>query len=363
VINNNQPFLSYTVPTGPPAALSGSFSPINNIPPPDLSAKDLFIQTYKPKDENVKTDKPPVPSYIDVSDADEEKADICNESDEESSNSGPEIKPDDQLVKITILHTNDIHGVEDKLPAMTETIKQLKKENPDALLVDSGDIAYSAKPTEQDRFAPIVDFVNNNGYFALVPGNHDFQDGKDGFLHQFISKLEPEVLCANVLDKETGHLLPGTRSRLIKDINGVKVAFIGVTTTKMSTSDRPDVGSDLIVFREAETLQREVAQARSEGAEVFIAIMHKGFTDVKEVKGIAKRVPEIDLMILGHDHINDRTSIRTGEYPHRTYIVEAGSYGNHVGSVNLYIDPESKQVVKAQMKSIPSTRYCVSSET
>ncbi|MGV8119010.1 MAG: bifunctional metallophosphatase/5'-nucleotidase [Candidatus Xenobiia bacterium LiM19] len=366
MINNNQPSASYPMYMGPPISLSGSFSPFNNVPAPDLSAKDLFIETYKPKVEKDKTEssgKTAVPADSAAPAAGSEEDSIQSESDEEASEKAAKIKPDDQLVKITILHTNDIHGAEDKLPAMTETLQQLKKENPDAILVDSGDIAYSAKPTENDRYAPMVDYLNNNGYSLVVPGNHDFQDGKDGFLHQFISKLEPEVLCANVLEKETGHLLPGTRSRIIKEINGVKVAFIGVTTTKMATNDRPDVGSDLIVFGEAETLQREVAQAKSEGAQVFVAIMHKGFSDVKEVKGIAKKVPEIDLMVLGHDHANDRTSIRTGEFPHRTYIVEAGSYGNNVGSVNIYIDPESKQVVKAQMKAIPSTKYSVSSET
>jgi 2',3'-cyclic-nucleotide 2'-phosphodiesterase (5'-nucleotidase family) len=360
MINNNQPPLSYPMHMQIPTSLGSSFSAMDITPPADISAKDLFIETYKPKEQKAPApQKPDVPANDDESHS---KPPPAGEE-EEAEREPADIKPDDQLVKITILHTNDIHGQEDKLPAMTNTLSVLKKENPDSIIVDSGDIAYSAKAIEGDRYAPVVDYLNKNGYYAVVPGNHDFQDGKEGLMHQFISKLEPEVLCANVLEKETGHLLPGTRSRMIKEINGVKVAFIGVTTTKMATNDRPDTGSDLIVFGEAETLQREVAQAKAEGAQVFVAIMHKGFSDVKEVKGIARKVPEIDLMILGHDHALDRTSIRTGEYPHRTYIVEAGSYGNNVGSVNLYVDPESKQVVKAQMKSVPSAKYTVSSET
>ncbi len=352
-----------------PIIQSMSFSPASMTPALDLSAKDLYIATQKEREDAEKADMSKKTKKLQETASNDNKPKTGTDeestgcvSDDDSSKDAPDIKPDDQLVKITILHTNDIHGMEDKLEGLTATLDTLKKENPDAMIVDSGDIAYSAKPTEYDRFEPMVNYLNKNGYYAIVPGNHDFQDGKEELLKNFISKLEPEVLCANVLERDTGLPLAGTRSRIIKDINGVKVAFIGITTTKMSSNDRPDVGSDLIAFGEAETLQREVAQAKREGAEVFVAIMHKGFADAKEVKGIAKKVPEIDLMILGHDHSLDKTSIRTGEFPHRTYIVEAGSYGNNVGSVSLYVDPESKQVVKGQMKIYPSQNYETSSE-
>jgi 2',3'-cyclic-nucleotide 2'-phosphodiesterase (5'-nucleotidase family) len=262
----------------------------------------------------------------------------------------------DNLINITILHTNDIHGTSEKLPALSATLSVLKKESPDAVLVDAGDIGYSAKPTEEP-FRDMVSYLNDNGYLCVVPGNHDFQFGSERAVNDLFKKLNADVLAANILDKETGKPLELTKPFVVKEINGVKVGFLGITTTKMATNEHPEIGEDLIAFGETETLQRDVRLAKQQGAEVLIAIVHKGFNDVKEIKGIAKRVPELDVIVTAHDHKVERTSIRTGEFPHRTYIVEAGSYGNFVGSVNLMVDPKTKNVMSATMKSWPTEKF------
>jgi hypothetical protein len=262
----------------------------------------------------------------------------------------------DKVITITVLHTNDIHGIADRLPALSATLSVLKKENPDAVMVDAGDIGYSAKPVDEP-FRNIVSYLNENGYLCVVPGNHDFQFSKERAVNDLFKKLDAEVLAANVLDRKTGKPLERTKPFIIKEINGVKVGFMGIATTKMFSGDYPEAGKDLIVFDEIETLQRDVALAREQGAEVLVAIAHKGLSDVKEIKGLARQVPELDLIIAAHDHKVERTSIRTGAFPHRTYIAEAGSYGNFVGSVSLMVDPETRSVVMAAMRSWPTEEF------
>jgi 2',3'-cyclic-nucleotide 2'-phosphodiesterase (5'-nucleotidase family) len=201
--------------------------------------------------------------------------------------------------------------------------------------------------------------MNQNAYFAVVPGNHDFQWGLEAAEKQFFSKLEPTVLCANMLDKKTGYPLPNTKPHIIKEIDGVKVAFIGVTTTKIATREQPVNGEDLIALNEVGILEREIALSRGEGAEVFIALVHKGFTDMSEIKMLSRKLPELDLIVIGHDHAVERASYRTGEMPHRTYIVEAGCYAQNVGKVDIYVDPETKEVIASKMKTYPTKKYLV----
>lgn len=265
----------------------------------------------------------------------------------------------ENAIRITILHTNDLHGTTERFPALSEAIQELKKENPETILVDSGDLAYSARATDESPFEPVIEYLNDNGYFAIVPGNHDFQWGKEEATKEFFSKLKSEVLCANILDKDTGMPLPGTKPHVIKEIQGVKVAFIGVTTTKMATNEHPDIGEDLIALNEVGILEREIALSRNEGAQVFIALVHKGATAMTDIRMLVKKLPELDVMVIGHDHEVGRSGFRTGTFPHRTYIVEAGCYGNFIGKVDVYIDPESKHVLKAQMKTIPTSKYDV----
>ncbi len=203
-------------------------------------------------------------------------------------------------------------------------------------------------------------YLNTNNYFAIVPGNHDFQWGRDAAVNDFFKNLEPLVLCSNVLDRDTGRELEGTKPFVIKDVEGVKVAFFGITTTEMQTNKHPQIGSDLIAFGEVQSLQRDVALAKGQGAQVFIAIVHKGVKDVSEIKGIATQVPALDLIISAHDHDVQRMSIRTGPFPHKTYIVEAGCYGNYVGGVTLLYDKDKGAVVKGKMKSYPTEKYVIS---
>lgn len=265
----------------------------------------------------------------------------------------------ENAIKMTILHTNDIHGAVDRLPALTGTINKLKKEDPQAVLVDSGDLAYSAKPPESegDQFNTIIDYLNGNNYMAIVPGNHDFQWGKEAASTEFFGKLKADVLCANIFDPDTGKLIPNTKPYVIKDIQGVKVAIVGVTTTKMQTNEHPEIGQDLIALDDIGVLQREIALARNEGAQVFIALIHKGITTLKDFKMLAQKLPDLDLMVIAHDHKVEKRSYRTGSYPHRTYIVESGQYGANVGKVDLFIDRETKKVLTAHMKTIPAATY------
>lgn len=272
-----------------------------------------------------------------------------------------EMTTDGDLTKITVIHTNDIHGITDKIPMLTEVITDLRKADPKSIIVDSGDIAYSSKPVD-DPYSYMVDFLNYNGYTAIVPGNHDFQWGKDESISNFFKKLDADVLCANAMDKESEKPLESTKPYVIKDVNGVKVGIIGITTSKMTSPDHPDTGDDLILFDEKATLQADVAMAKEAGADIVIALMHKGITDVKELRGIAQLIPDLDLIVIGHDHKIQKTSFRTGEFPHRTYIVEAGSYGNYVGKVDLFIDNKTKKVIEAKMKTFPVEKYITKME-
>jgi 2',3'-cyclic-nucleotide 2'-phosphodiesterase (5'-nucleotidase family) len=279
-------------------------------------------------------------------------------------------------IKVTILHTNDLHGASNRIPALEKMVQELKKANPDAVLVDSGDAGNTANHSDPSRFQKVVDFMNKSGYLAVVPGNHEFQWGKDVAVDEYFGKLDAKVVSANILDKKTGKPLPHTVPHFIADINGVKVGFVGITTDKMATPQHPDMGSDVTALPEAETLVKEVQVLRKEGAEVIVALAHLGVTEIKEegkklteeeehqqnlaaIQEMAAKVPDVDVIAAGHDHKITGVAFDTGPYPHKTYIVEAGSHGNNVGKIDLYINPETRKVSMAKMKNYPTEKYVI----
>jgi 2',3'-cyclic-nucleotide 2'-phosphodiesterase (5'-nucleotidase family) len=277
------------------------------------------------------------------------------------------------LIKIPIIHTNDLHGAVKNMPLLDKKLHELRSVNPDAILVDSGDAGNTANHTVPDRFEKIVDLFNRHGYTAVVPGNHEFQWGKDVAIDEYFSQLDATVVCANIFDKETGERLKDTVPYFITDMKGVKMGFVGITTTKMATPQHPDMGSDLNALPETETLLTTVKEMRQQGAQVIIALVHKGVNDIREegkklteeekdlniqeLIDLAVKVPDIDVIAAGHDHKVVNLAFDTGPYPHKTYIVEAGSHGDEVGEIDLFVDPKSKQVVTADMKVYHLKKY------
>ncbi|MDQ7822216.1 MAG: metallophosphoesterase [Candidatus Eremiobacteraeota bacterium] len=285
------------------------------------------------------------------------------------------------LIKIPLIHTNDLHGATRTLPAVEKVVERLKRVNPDAVLVDSGDAGNTANHGDPDRFGRIVEFFNKEGYTAVVPGNHEFQWGSGVAVKEYFKELKARVVSSNLLDKDTQKPISGTVPYFIADIKGVKVGFVGITTTKMHTPQHPEMGDDITALSESASLLKSVDEMRHEGAEVIVALVHKGITDIKdegshltedytlsdeevqlsmeELKHLAAQVPYIDVIVAGHDHKTANAAFDTGPYPHKTYIVEAGSHGRQVGEIDLYVDPVTRKVIDADMKVYPTRRYVV----
>ncbi|MGV8125322.1 MAG: bifunctional metallophosphatase/5'-nucleotidase [Candidatus Xenobiia bacterium LiM19] len=284
----------------------------------------------------------------------------------------------DSLIKIPIIHTNDLHGASRYLPELDKAVQKLKSVNPDAVLIDSGDAGNTANHSDPARFEKVVDFFNDNGYTAVAPGNHEFQWGKDVAIKEYFNKLKAKVVSANLLDRDTDKPLAGTVPYLIEDIKGVKIGFVGITTTKMATPQHPDMGKDLIALSEIDTLRYEINEMKKKGAQVIIGLIHKGINDIREegealmeddedmtlleMQELALKVPDIDVIAAGHDHRQVGLAFDTGPYPHKTYIVEAGSHGNEVGEIDLYVDPGTRKVIDADMKIYNVEKFVYTAE-
>ena len=78
------------------------------------------------------------------------------------------------LFKLTVLHTNDIHGNIDSLPQYSTVVNEIRKKEKNVLLLDSGDIFLRG---EYQSFSGMVerDIFCAMGYDAWVPGNNDFR--------------------------------------------------------------------------------------------------------------------------------------------------------------------------------------------
>ena len=106
------------------------------------------------------------------------------------------------LKKITILHTNDVHSHIDPFPendpinpnsggvvARSNLINSLKKENPNTLILDAGDVFQGTPYFNFFEGEVELKLMSKMGYNASTLGNHEFDNG--------IEKLAKSLKYAN----------------------------------------------------------------------------------------------------------------------------------------------------------------------
>ncbi len=219
---------------------------------------------------------------------------------------------------ILILFTSDVHcGVAQGWGyAGLYAAKENLSKDYNVLLVDDGDAIQGEPIGTMTRGEAIIDIMNVMGYDVAIPGNHEFDYGVDRFLELTKKANFPYISCN--FNKE-GELI--FEPWLIKEIGGVKIAFVGVTTPDTLRSSTPkyfmdENGSFIYGFMADATgealydaVQKSVDAARAEGADYVILMGHLGNeTEVSPwmYSDVISHCSGIDAMLDGHSHDTDQ---------------------------------------------------------
>lgn len=194
---------------------------------------------------------------------------------------------------IVVLYTNDVHCAvaEDEesqvlgYAKVAALKKELEEAGSEVVLVDVGDAIQGEAIGTLSSGEYIVEIMEKVGYDIAIPGNHEFDYGMEQFL-KLAEEADYDYISANFTDLTTNE--PVFDAYEIEEIDGVKVAFVGVCTPKTITSSTPvyfqnDNGEYIYGFQQDETgealygcVQSAVDEARAEGAQYVVALTHLG---------------------------------------------------------------------------------------
>ena len=136
---------------------------------------------------------------------------------------------------IVVLYTNDAHcGIEDGMgyQGLSAAKRALLAAGNKVLLVDNGDAVQGDTIGTLSKGEYIIDIMNKLGYDVATPGNHEFDYGMDQF-NKLVEKADFEYISCNFVDKDGNPVL---KPYVIKDVDGVKIAFVGISTPKTITT-------------------------------------------------------------------------------------------------------------------------------
>jgi 5'-nucleotidase / UDP-sugar diphosphatase len=232
--------------------------------------------------------------------------------------------------RVSFLLVNDVYRIEenkDGRGGMARFAAAVKAERARALAegrhlvcVHAGDTLSPSLLSSFDEGAHMVALFNDVGLDVFVPGNHEFDFGKDIYFER-IKEARFPILAANLKGSD-GATPPHHRERLLIEADGVKLAFIGAAYEATATASRP---GDLVFGPTIPAVLAGAKSARAAGANLVIAIVH-----ADKVTGAAlMNTHAVDLILSGHNH-----DLHI-DFDGRTALVESAQDANFVTIVDI----------------------------
>ena len=268
-----------------------------------------------------------------------------------------------ERVQITVLSTTDLHGhifpvdylanrpSADGLAKLATLIQEARKTAPDLILVDSGDtiqgtpLAYYHNRLNNQPPDPMMLAMNALRFDALAIGNHEYNFGRE-VLDKARHEADFPWLSGNTY--RTGTDETAYAPYIIKTISGVRIGILGLTTPGVPSWENPENYAGL-EFRDPVVAARHWVQVLRETEQVDLVVvpMHMGLEEnlatgqttpgqvpmENAAVAIAREVPGIDLILMGHTHREVPGVVIGG-----TLLAQAGRWGDHLIRADLYVD-------------------------
>ena len=215
---------------------------------------------------------------------------------------------------VVVLFTSDVHcGIDQGwgYAGVANMRNSLQADN-HVVLVDDGDAIQGETIGTLTKGSAIIELMNAVGYDIAIPGNHEFDYGMENFL-ELTKQAKFPYISANFTCRDELVFAP----YVIKEFDGVKIAFVGMTTPNTITSSTPvyfqdEEGNFIYGFMQDETgdklyaaVQSAVDAARAEGATYVVAMGHMGIEESCSPymsTEVITHTTGIDAFLDGHAH-------------------------------------------------------------
>ncbi len=317
-------------------------------------------------------------------------------------------------VKLKIVAINDFHGQLESpgslraLPTdafgtvpvggidfLAGYLADIKSKNPNTVVVSAGDI-IGATPLVSALFHDegTIETMNRAGLDINAVGNHEFDEGKTELLRMQEGGCHPtdvnscqgavvgtpvpfegaqfKFLAANVVDKKTGNTL--FPSYEIKEYEGIKVAFIGMTLKETPSIVTPSGVEGLAFKDEIATVNRLVPKLRRLGAKAIVVLIHQGGVtptsqsvatinncdgnlDGSPIKTIVNGLSNsVNLVISGHTHQAYNCKLATKNPNHLIPVTSANSQGRVLTDIDMVLNSRSGRLTSVSAVNVAVDR-------
>ena len=237
-----------------------------------------------------------------------------------------------EAVKLSIIEVNDFYQMSESdgrggFARLAAVVKAERAAGKHVLVMHAGDTLSPSLMSGLDKGEHMVDLFNALGLDVFVPGNHEFDFGKDNYLKQMAAARFP-IFAANLRGAD-GKPLPAHLNHEIIDVEGVTVGIAGATLEESPVLSSP---GDLQFAPTYDTIAAEAKAMKAEGADLTIAVIHA--TLPADWRLFNAHLTDVTLT--GHSH-----DLRI-EYDGKGAMMESGENDQFISIIDLALDKQIK---------------------
>lgn len=273
-----------------------------------------------------------------------------------------------------VLAFNDFHGALDAVGsrggAAYLAAAIASRRTPGTVVVSAGDLT-GASPLDSALFhdEPTIEVMNAMGLDLAGVGNHEFDEGnaelqrlQHGGCHpvdgctkgQTFAGAKFHYLAANVVAGASSAIFPAYE---IRQLDGVKVAFIGLTLKETPAVTLASAIPELTFSGEVATVNALLPELHAAGAQVVVVLLHQGggqsggLDECKSLRG-----PIVDIATA----LDGKVAMIASGHTHQTYnckvgqvvVTSAGSSGAALTDATLRVDRATGAIVSTEVHNV-----------
>lgn len=263
-----------------------------------------------------------------------------------------------ELVRLTVMHTNDMHCHLDPFPAdhaeypgkgglvrIASMVNQCRKENPNLLLLDAGDMFQGTPYFNYFKGNLIVKVMSKMGYDAGTIGNHEFDNGMSDILSAIKDANFP--LISSNYDFTDTILCGLVKTELILEKGGIKVGIYGLGIELNGLVGTLNYGKTRYIDPLSTALQMESVLKNDHKCDLVICLSHLGLSYENSKisdKTLAPQTKYTDLIVGGHTHsFLDKPLILKNAEGKPILVNQAGWAALETGKIEFLFDRVSKR--------------------
>ena len=264
------------------------------------------------------------------------------------------------LKKLTILHSNDLHGdflaeqVDEKLVGgvsrLSGYVNKVRSEEKNVIYAIAGDMFRGSLIDSEYQGISTIQIMNLLAPDVASLGNHEVDYGLAHLL--FLERCASfPIICANMYVKYIGKRL--FNSHWIKEIDGMRVLFIGILTEDVLTSTKREalIGT-LVDIEDAVSEVGKICDAyRTTDIDFTVLLTHIGFEQDKQLAAALDPAWGVDIIIGGHSHTLLSEPCEVAGIP----IVQAAIGTDQIGRFDIMVDTDNNCIDSYTWQCIPIT--------